>query len=41
MDDCIFCRLVRGASCPSRRSHEDEHTLSFLNIVAAHPATAW
>ena len=36
MDDCIFCRLVRG-ELPISKIHEDEHTLSFLNIVAAHP----
>ena len=36
MDDCIFCRLVRG-ELPISKIAEDEHTLSFLNIVAAHP----
>ena len=36
MDDCIFCRLVRG-ELPISKIDEDEHTLSFLNIVAAHP----
>ena len=36
MDDCIFCRLVRG-ELPISKIDEDEHTLSFLNIMAAHP----
>jgi histidine triad (HIT) family protein len=39
MDDCIFCRIVRG-ELPASKIHEDEHTLSFLNIVAAHPGHA-
>ena len=39
MDDCIFCRLVRG-ELPISKIAEDEHTLSFLNIVAAHPGHA-
>jgi len=39
MDDCIFCRIVRG-ELPASKIHEDAHTLSFLNIVAAHPGHA-
>ena len=39
MDDCIFCRIVRG-ELPASKIHEDEHTLAFLNIVAAHPGHA-
>lgn len=39
MDDCIFCRLVRG-ELPSSLVHEDAHTMSFMNIVAAHPGHA-
>lgn len=36
MDDCVFCRIVRG-ELPASKVYEDEHTLAFLNIVAAHP----
>ncbi len=39
MDDCIFCRIARG-ELPASKIHEDEHTLAFLNIVAAHPGHA-
>ncbi|MDD3353804.1 HIT family protein [Zoogloea sp.] len=39
MDDCIFCRIVKG-ELPASKIHEDEHTLAFLNIVAAHPGHA-
>lgn len=36
MDDCVFCRIVRG-ELPASKVYEDKHTLAFLNIVAAHP----
>lgn len=39
MDDCVFCRIVRG-ELPASKIHEDEHTLSFMNIMAAHPGHA-
>ena len=39
MDDCIFCRIVKG-ELPASKIHEDEHTLSFMNIMAAHPGHA-
>lgn len=39
MDDCIFCRIVRG-ELPASKIHEDEHTMSFMNIMAAHPGHA-
>ncbi len=39
MDDCIFCRIVRG-ELPASKIHEDAHTLSFMNIMAAHPGHA-
>jgi len=39
MDDCVFCRIVRG-ELPASKIHEDEHTLAFMNIMAAHPGHA-
>lgn len=34
MDDCIFCKIVRG-EIPSAKVYEDEHTLAFLDIFPA------
>lgn len=34
MRDCIFCKIVAGTA-PAHRVHEDELTLSFLDIVPA------
>jgi histidine triad (HIT) family protein len=31
MDDCIFCKIVRG-EVPSSKVYEDEMTLAFLDI---------
>jgi histidine triad (HIT) family protein len=31
LDDCIFCKIARGASA-AERVHEDEHTLAFMDI---------
>ena len=39
MDDCIFCRIVKG-ELPASKIHEDAHTMSFMNIMAAHPGHA-
>ena len=39
MDDCVFCRIARG-ELPASKIHEDEHTLAFMNIMAAHPGHA-
>lgn len=36
MDDCVFCRIVRG-ELPASKVYEDEHTLAFLNIMAGNP----
>ena len=36
MDDCIFCRIVRG-ELPASKVYEDEHTLAFMNIMAGNP----
>ena len=32
MDDCIFCKIIRG-EIPSRKIYEDEHTLSFMDVA--------
>lgn len=34
MDECIFCRIVKG-NIPSARIYEDEHVISFLDIMPA------
>lgn len=34
MDDCIFCKIVKG-EIPSTKIYEDEHVLSFLDIMPA------
>ncbi|HZM34558.1 MAG TPA: HIT family protein [Burkholderiales bacterium] len=36
MSDCVFCRIVAG-SIPSTRVHEDEHTVSFMDIGQVNP----
>ena len=37
MDDCIFCKIVRGEA-PSWKVYEDDHAYAFLDI---HPATKY
>ncbi|MBD5099202.1 MAG: HIT family protein [Clostridiales bacterium] len=32
MDNCIFCKIIRG-EIPSRKIYEDEHTLSFMDVA--------
>lgn len=32
-DDCIFCKIIAG-EIPSRRVHEDDHAVVFLDIGA-------
>jgi len=32
LEDCIFCKIVRGAA-PAQRVHEDEHTLALMDIL--------
>ncbi|MBD5098429.1 MAG: HIT family protein [Clostridiales bacterium] len=32
MDDCVFCKIIRG-EIPSRKIYEDEHTLSFMDVA--------
>ncbi len=32
MDDCIFCRIVKG-EIPSRKVYEDEKTLAFMDVA--------
>jgi histidine triad (HIT) family protein len=34
--NCIFCKIVRG-EIPAIKVHEDEHTLSFMDIQPASP----
>lgn len=36
MDDCIFCKVVRG-ELPSTKIYEDEETLAFLDINPVNP----
>lgn len=36
MDDCVFCRIVRG-ELPASKVYEDERTLAFMNIMAGNP----
>ena len=31
MNDCLFCRLIRG-EVPSKKVYEDEHTFAFEDI---------
>jgi len=31
LEDCIFCKIVRGAA-PAQRVHEDELTLALMDI---------
>lgn len=31
MNDCLFCRIIRG-ELPSKKVHEDEHTYAFDDI---------
>ena len=32
MDECIFCKIIRG-DIPSDTVYEDEHTIAFLDIA--------
>jgi len=34
MEDCIFCKIIVG-KIPSAKVYEDEHTVSFLDIMPA------
>ena len=36
MEDCIFCKIVRG-EIPASKIHEDEDTLAFLDIHPVAP----
>ena len=36
MDDCIFCKIVRG-ELPSFKIYEDEKTIAFLDIHPVNP----
>lgn len=36
MNNCVFCRIVRG-EIPATRVYEDEHTLAFLDVQPVHP----
>ena len=36
---CIFCKIVRG-EIPAVKVHEDEHTLTFMDIQPASPGHA-
>lgn len=36
MDDCLFCKIVRG-EIPSRKVYEDEEILAFHDIHPARP----
>lgn len=36
---CIFCKIVRG-EIPSVKVHEDEHTLTFMDVRPASPGHA-
>ena len=31
MSDCLFCRIIRG-EIPSKKVHEDEHTVAFEDL---------
>lgn len=35
MDDCIFCKIIRG-EIPCHKIYEDESTLAFLDIAKDH-----
>ena len=34
MEDCIFCKIING-KIPSAKVYEDDHTISFLDIMPA------
>ena len=36
VDDCIFCRIVRG-EIPARKVYEDDHVLAFHDISPSAP----
>ena len=36
MDDCIFCKIVKG-EIPSEKVYEDEEILAFKDIQPAEP----
>ena len=36
MDDCLFCKIIRG-DIPSRKIYEDEHTYAFYDISPQAP----
>jgi histidine triad (HIT) family protein len=37
MDDCIFCKIVRGEIPSEKVHHEDENVVSFLDIHPVRP----
>lgn len=39
MDDCIFCKIVKG-EVPAYKIYEDENTLAFLDIFPANKGQA-
>ncbi len=39
MDDCVFCKIVRG-ELPSEKLYEDEYTLAFMDISPANKGHA-
>lgn len=36
MDDCVFCRIVRG-ELPAARVYEDDATLAFMDLQSVNP----
>ena len=36
MDNCVFCRIVRG-ELPASKVYEDEHTLAIMDIQSVNP----
>ena len=36
MEDCVFCRIVRG-ELPASKVYEDEHTLVIMDIQSVNP----
>lgn len=36
MENCVFCRIVRG-ELPASRVYEDEHTLVFMDLQSVNP----
>lgn len=36
MDECVFCRIIRG-ELPSKKVYEDSHSMAFLDINPRNP----